>query len=52
MVKVAKWLQRAAQEIKDVTHEREICGTCGNQRHAGRSDCWYCDGSPWDQDRR
>ena len=52
MVKVAKWLQRAAQEIKDITSLREVCGTCGNQRHAGRDDCWYCDGSPWEQEHR
>jgi len=45
------WLDRAKQEIKDLTSERETCGACGSQKHAGRDDCWYCDGSPWNQGR-
>ncbi len=36
------WRERAKQEIKDITSLREVCNTCGNQKHAGRDDCWYC----------
>ena len=35
-------LREARQQLRDMVYERERCGTCGNQKHAGRDDCWYC----------
>lgn len=46
------WIERAKQEIRDILSEREDCDVCDSQKHAGRDDCWYCDGSPWEQTKR
>ncbi len=46
------WMGNVKQGLKDMVMERERCTTCGNDKHAGASDCWYCDRQKQEQERR